>query len=177
MKPWHQSLEKILSQLMRNNPKLKLAVLGIGNELRGDDALGLVVLHRLRQAIPETNEVMLIDAGSMPENFIFPLRNFAPHLIVIIDAANMGELPGTIALIEANQISGARFSTHGIPLDFLIAYLEMEIGCSTIVLGVQPKTMFFTAPLSDEVHQAVETLVMKLVVLISKLDICQETIH
>lgn len=177
MKSWNESLEETLSQLQRSNPKIRLAIIGVGNELRGDDALGLAVVHRLQQEFPVVDEVLLIDAGAMPENFICPLRNFAPHLILIIDAADMGKLPGTIALIQANQISNARFSTHGIPFDFLIAYLELEIGCSTAILGVQPTTMFFTAPLSTVVHEAVEKLVNNLVAMISKLEICQETTH
>lgn len=79
---------------------MRNAVVGIGNELRGDDALGCEVARRLLPIAQDHPDWLIIDAGPVPENFSGVLRRFAPQRIFLVDAALMGEPPGAIRLID-----------------------------------------------------------------------------
>jgi hydrogenase 3 maturation protease len=82
---------------------LRIAILGIGNELNGDDAAGLwcarsfAALARCGERFGNKERVLIIEAGPSPESFGGPLRRFAPDLVLLVDAAEMGERLGTIA--------------------------------------------------------------------------------
>ena len=56
----------------------RVAILGVGNEMKGDDGAGVRVVRELSQRMPATPGVLLVDAGQAPENFTGPLRRFRP---------------------------------------------------------------------------------------------------
>ncbi|MBN2303967.1 MAG: hydrogenase 3 maturation endopeptidase HyCI, partial [Anaerolineae bacterium] len=93
---WPQQLQTALTQAAQtqNNPQPRVALVGIGHELNGDDAAGLAVVRALLPLAEGRDRVSLIDAGPAPENCTGPLRAFAPDLVLLIDAAQMGEEPG-----------------------------------------------------------------------------------
>ena len=71
----------------------RVAILGVGNESNGDDGAGVRVVRELAARMPATPGVLLIDAGTAPENFTGPLRRFRPELVIEIDAAHLGAAP------------------------------------------------------------------------------------
>src|SRR6187455_3189676 len=93
--PWQMSLQQWTA---RQNRPPRVAVLGIGNSLRSDDAAGILVARRLAQSrlTRDFDSILVVDAGPAPENTTAGLRRFAPELVLLIDAAEMGELPGMI---------------------------------------------------------------------------------
>jgi hydrogenase 3 maturation protease len=159
VKRWKAKLRENLNRLGQSNGRPRVAILGVGQELRGDDALGLVAVRRMAQALPNPAELLLIEAGPVPENFCDPLVRFQPDLVLVIDAASMGQAPGTIAWIEAHQAGGCGFSTHSLPLELWLAYLAAEAGCETAILGIQPLDLALGAPLSRVASRAVTALV------------------
>jgi hydrogenase 3 maturation protease len=140
-----------------------VALVGIGNELRGDDAAGVLVARRLyrqlsRQiAIPKN--LLIIDAGTAPENCTGAVRRFAPGQVVLVDAMDWGGEPGGILWADGSDTRGWSGSTHTLPLSVLAAYLEAELGCVVTIAGIQPACLDFTAPLSSAVDRAVDELV------------------
>src|ERR1051325_6034884 len=88
----------------------------------------------------DTTHVLIIEAGHAPENTTGELRKFAPDLVLIIDAADMGESPGTIQWIPEESIDGMSASTHSLPLSMLARYLRLEINCTVVLLGIQPNS-------------------------------------
>ena len=86
---WHDSLARTLKQLRRLNRPPRLAVVGIGHELRGDDAAGVRVARALQSRFPTSDALVAIDAGSAPENHTGALRRFKPDLVLLIDAAQI----------------------------------------------------------------------------------------
>lgn len=114
--------------------------MGVGNPLCADDAAGMLFAERVR-AEAEKAGALVMAASTAPENFTGPLRSFRPDALYIVDAADMGERPGTAAVIPEEAIRGTPFSTHMLPLSFLIAYLRAEIGCRMRVIGVQPASV------------------------------------
>lgn len=69
----------------------RLAILGIGNELRGDDGLGVVATRRLKLALGKLAHVDIIVAGNCPENFTGRVGRLSPSHILLIDAVDWGE--------------------------------------------------------------------------------------
>jgi hydrogenase 3 maturation protease len=116
----------------------RVAVLGIGNELNGDDGAGVRVVRELAARLPATPGVLLIDGGVAPENFTGPLRRFQPDLVIEIDAAHLGETPGTTQVVDWREADGLSASTHTLPPSVLGHYLVSELGCEVRLIGIQP---------------------------------------
>lgn len=131
-----------------------MAIIGIGAELKGDDAVGVLAARRLKNNLTSADNFLVLEGGTLPENITSPLRRFAPELLILIDAADFGGVPGEIKWIDARQIGGASFSTHSMPLSLLADYLTNEIGCAVMILGIQPKSLEFDVPLSSECERA-----------------------
>lgn len=132
--------------------------MGVGNEQRGDDVAGVLVARALSHS-QISEDVVVIEAGLAPENATAALRRFAPDLVLLVDAAEMGEAPGTVRWVEAAEIEGMSASTHTLPLSMLADYLRLELGCEVVLLGIQPASMEYGVPVSDEVSRAVEQIV------------------
>ena len=155
---WANSLRQTLNRLSEERP-LRLALLGIGHELRGDDAAGLAVAAGLR---PFANDDFLaIEAGHAPENHTSSLRRFAPTLVLLVDAAQMNEAPGAIRWLNPQTITGISASSHTMPLHMLARFLQAELGCEVAFIGIQPADTTLGAPLSPEVKTAVATIIQR----------------
>ena len=138
----------------------RVALLGIGNELNGDDAAGVLVIRRLQGRLKENGsmrrEVLALEGATAPENFTGLLRRFQPDLIIMIDAAHLDEQPGACAWLDWQTIDGYSASTHGLPPSVLVKYLSSEIHCRIGLIGIQPEHMEFDLPVSKPVEAAVE---------------------
>ena len=117
----------------------KVVVLGIGNELRYGDHLGILAAREIEK-LDISKRYQIFSAGTTPENFTGAIRGSFPSHVVLIDAADMGKAPGTIEIIDESGLSSIPLSTHNIPLSFLVSYLTQEINCKVVVLGIQPET-------------------------------------
>lgn len=138
-------------------PTNSVALVGIGNPLKGDDAAGLVVIHSL-QDLDLSDNLYRIDSGAVPENCSGVLRKIQPALVIFIDAADMGMEPGDIALFDLEQIEQVSGITHSLPFGILCQYIKAEIDCEVWVLGIQPVQNELLAPLSDTVAESVNTI-------------------
>lgn len=136
----------------------RVAILGVGNELNGDDAAGVCVVRELSARLPATPGVLLIDGGTAPENYTGPLRRFRPDLVLEVDAAEQNEVPGTTAWLDWRDADGLSASTHTLPPSVLAKYLVAELGCQVALLGIQPANLEMGQPLSPDVARAVTRL-------------------
>lgn len=155
---------------------LRIAIVGIGNDLNGDDAAGVLVARALRGAqdpeqvellelfaaagdalppLPGKERLLVIDAGPSPESFTGPLRRFAPDVVILIDAAQLGEEPGELRVFDWREAQGLSASTHTMPPSMLAEFLTAEIGCRVALIGIQAKSLEMDAPVSEEVKRAV----------------------
>lgn len=153
---WQDSLRQKLANLKHRS---RLAVVGVGNELYGDDAAGVAAARRLQTLLGGRKDILVVDAGSVPENCTGTLRRFKPDAILLIDAAQMNADPGAIRCLCWQDVVGLQTSTHTFPLHMLAQYLSDELGCSTFLIGIQPESAGLDAPLSSSVRAAVDTLV------------------
>jgi hydrogenase 3 maturation protease len=160
MESWQQRLAAVFAE----SPKI--AIVGIGNDLKADDGVGPFIIDQLPKDVPP--HIDLINASTVPENFISHLIATTPSLILLIDAAIMGSDPGTIRLIDKSNIGGVAFSSHQLPLTFFIEYLESNITTTILILGIQPYTDEFIHPLSPPVQKAAQTIIEVLTQLFSQ---------
>src|SRR5512142_2231350 len=119
------SLSLHLQQLRSNGKAPRVAVVGIGNSLRCDDAAGMRVAHLLseHECAADKDRVLIVEAGHAPENHTAELRGFGPDVILLVDAADMGKEPGAVEWISEDDIDGMSASTHSLPLSMLALYL------------------------------------------------------
>ncbi len=137
----------------------KIAVLGMGNDLRTDDGLGLFIIDHLKISDPR---IMIENVGSVPEGFAKNLASFGAERVIMVDAADMLKPPGHIELITKDRIGGITISTHRMPLSFLMMYLEQETGGKTLLIGIQPKSIQFGEGLTPEIQDVVDKTIVSL---------------
>lgn len=125
----------------------RLAVAGVGDELSLPDRLGMAAARAIEQRGISGVQVFL--AGTVPESITAPLRRFRPEHILFLDAADMGARPGTIAIIEPNQVRASLVSTHVLPLTVVMEYAWRETGAGVSLLGIQPDLTGPDRDLSD----------------------------
>ncbi len=124
-------------------------LVGVGNDLRGDDAFGPLLARALARAGRPA-----IDAGPAPESFTGPILRHAPEVILFADAAEMGAAPGTLRLLPAEALGEAGGSTHDPSLRLLLAFLGAQAEFSAWVLAAQPAGREFGAAVSAEMREA-----------------------
>ena len=151
MNPWQQKLTAALRKSRR------VAILGVGNDFKADDGVGPYIVKHLEGRVPDSVE--LIDASTVPENFLGHLCETHPSLVLVVDATLMKAHPGTIRLIDKDSIHGVAFSTHQLPLTFFIEYLTSQIQTTILILGIQPLTDEFSLPLSPIVQAAADRII------------------
>jgi hydrogenase 3 maturation protease len=134
----------------------KLAILGVGSSLKGDDAAGSEIAGRFINEYSEecSQRLRVYSCSTAPENYTGAIKEFRPDHVMIIDAANASQEPGSVFLIDPEKISEVSFSTHTLPLKFLIDYIKSETGCNVTVIGIQPLDVTFGAPMSLKVRKA-----------------------
>ena len=88
-----------------------IVFVGLGNDYMGDDAAGLVFYDRLRESpLFELSHFVL--ARTNPENHLEEILSYSPKLIVFMDAARFGGLPGDMKWLEPKQVKEVKISTH-----------------------------------------------------------------
>ncbi len=164
------SLEKAI------NNAHKICFLGVGNEKKGDDAAGPLTLTMISSRLKKRKfrHVLLINGGETPENFSADIRKFQPTLTIIIDTCLSGKKPGTIYLVNPEQILFDDISTHRLPLSMFTRFLEQTIPTRVIIIGIEPKRLTFGDDISPEINKAVETLVSSIVEILNRWDKLKE---
>jgi len=132
-----------------------VVVVGVGSEMRGDDAAGVEVVRRLRKVLKSPN-VFLIEGGVAPENFTSKIRRFQPSHVIFIDATDFGAEPGEVVLAEPEAITGESISTHTMSLSILAKYLREQMGAKIALLGIQPARAQMGSEMSGAVKDSVK---------------------
>ncbi len=130
---------------------MKVVILGVGNELRGDDGIGVFLAGELEKELRNPEGIMIIKT-QVPENFITPIMEFRPGKIIILDSADFKEKPGSFRVIKENEILQFLISTHNMPLTVFLKALE-KLKAEKILIGIQPKNLNFGEGLSREVRE------------------------
>lgn len=102
----------------------KLIIWGIGNPLRNDDGLGPVFADNLANLINNPNnnpnnqlseKIVIINAGSVPENFTGKIKQEVPSHIIIVDAFIQANNTNT----NNNNNSNNNYSDNGTHINYI----------------------------------------------------------
>jgi len=146
-------------QTLRDELKGKIVLLGVGNRIRGDDAAGPELIEILKKRPPDIRkEIFLFDGEEVPENYLIPIANLKPNLVIIVDVVDFGSRPGAVKLFPIQQIPQGSVSTHRLSLRFLGSYLEKKTQAKIYLLGIQPKSIKLGEKLSLEVKKTLSDL-------------------
>jgi hydrogenase 3 maturation protease len=142
--------ENIFNDILKG----KIVIIGIGNDLRGDDGLGSELVRELSGKV----DAVCINAGNAPENYLEKIVRIKPDTVLIIDAVDMGSEPGKYKIFKKSDIVSSGFTTHDLSPTLFIEYLEKETGCDIYMLGIQPKDVSFGADMSDAIKETLKKL-------------------
>jgi hydrogenase maturation protease len=136
---------------------VRISIMGVGNESRGDDAVGLVVARRLQHHAPAGVTVQEVHG----EGISLLHRWQGADAVILIDASYSGAVPGTIHRLEplAQPLPNGLFpcSTHafGIVEAIELARVLQQLPPYLMVYGIEAKQFDIGSELSPEVLQAV----------------------
>ena len=137
----------------------RVCLVGLGNEHRGDDGLGMRLARRWLEVGADGPAVLL--AGMSPERHLAFLTDGGFDHVLFLDAVAFGGEPGSVVLLDARAME-ARFpqvSTHRLSLGLLAGWIEQNGHTTVHLLGVQPVSLKPGAALSIPVQAALELLV------------------
>jgi hydrogenase maturation protease len=141
-------------------------VIGVGNEQRGDDGIGLLVARRLRAS--NLPGVTVLESSGEGAALMEAWKG--ARRIFLVDAVCSGLAPGTVRRFAAHDRPlparpFAHTSTHAFGL---VEALELaralgQLPPQVIVYGIEGGTFAPGAPLSPEVAQAAEKVARQIV--------------
>lgn len=134
-------------------------IVGIGNTLKGDDGAGPLLCQQLKGRV----SAELIDAGTVPENYIQPIIRKAPQNLLIIDAIDFGAVPGTIKIFRPEQLDPSVFSTHTLSPKLFVDMVCQDIKVDVYFVGIQPAQVKLGQAISPQISQAVKSLTRALI--------------
>jgi hydrogenase maturation protease len=132
-------------------------VLGLGNLLLGDDAVGLCLLEELRNR-DEVYRAEFVDGGTQGLALLGYLSG--RHSVLVLDAVGLGRPPGTVHVLRGDEVKhlrARRASTahEGNALELLEAlHLLEEAAPDVTVIGIEPAHVATGIGLSRPVEAA-----------------------
>lgn len=145
--------------------KFKAVVIGVGNEFRGDDGVGIYVAKKLQEMRIQGLKVMKGQDGS---NLMDLWQG--SDVAILIDAVASGNEPGSIFRYDTRTepIPSDFFhisSTHSLSVD---GYIELsksldEYPPTLIVYGIEGKTFESTNEKSLEVEEAAYKVIVQVI--------------
>ncbi len=137
----------------------RTAVIGVGNDLMGDDAIGPHIVRELikRKVLPE--EVLLIDEGRGGMRLVHHIKDI--DRVIIIDAADIGKDPGEYVVFRPEEVESIKdLSGTNIHEWDLLKMLELskmlgECPEEVLILAIQPKDLKLGEEISTELLERV----------------------
>jgi len=141
------NIEELFLELKKHASRDGIVIVGVGNPLRGDDGVGVLIAQRLKRRSFARNVVV---AGANPENFVSHIASKNPKVVIFVDAVSADLEPGSVVfapLPEAERKYGI-FSTHNIPLSLILRLIGDVKG---YILGIQAAN----TQIGDKMHSNV----------------------
>ena len=145
---------------MSDNAPFKIALLGLGNLMRTDDAVGMLTLQTLAGSNLLPPEVRVIEGGTLGLDLLDSLRGIS-HLLVL-DAVDTGAAPGTLKRFEGQEVDDLPVSksVHLLGFSDLMGALRLidAAPAEVVLLGVQPASTDWGTVLTSAVKTAQQAL-------------------
>jgi len=147
------------------NNRQKILVIGIGNEYRGDDRMGLVIAREIREK--HDPSVMVTEESGDGAALMEAWQGY--EMVVLVDAVSSGAKPGTIVKIDARkEIVPARFfqySTHafGIAEAIELARTMNMLPPNIMIYGIEGASFNAGTEISEGVKESGKQVVEQIV--------------
>lgn len=142
----------------------KITVVGIGNEFRGDDAAGLIVIRRLKEK-PQ-NGVDFLEQSGEATALMETMNQAGP--VILVDAVQSGATPGTLHRYDASKQSMPaqflRCSTHNFSVHDAIEMARAldKLPPQLMVYGIEGSQFESGAELSPQVQASIVKVVQQI---------------
>ena len=147
---------------------MKIAIMGFGNPVRSDDAIGIYVIEQLHEIFAKDEGVNIFDMGTSAFEVLFELKGH--QKIILVDAViNTGEPIGTLYKVPVEEVLRApqddpMVFLHGIKWDQALSYakkiLKDEYPDDISVYLIAVDNTKLEVDLSEEVKKAGDKVVM-----------------
>ena len=118
---YHDLTENLSSKI---DKKSRIALVGIGNEMRHDDFVGMFIIQELKKKGLQKDNILLVAAGDSASSYIVELNDWKPDYIIMIDAVDAKKPVGTVCLLEKDQLHSHSVDSHSnakiLLLDFVL---------------------------------------------------------
>jgi len=139
----------------------RIAVVGLGNEYRGDDAAGIAFARMLKGRVKMGGKLVVIEAGMNLIANLKEIEECRPSRVLIVDAADLRINDGW-RLISESEIVERGISTHENNVAMCTRYLNAVLPQLDIMfVGIQFQDLNMTESLelSPKVSDSVRDLV------------------
>jgi len=145
----------------------KIGIIGIGNLLRKDDGVGIVLLELLVKRKKEfPKNIEFIDGGTGGMNLLHLLARF--DTVLLIDAVDFKGRPGETRVFSLKDIQSQKkpviMSTHDSDFFNLLRLSQelKELPETLVIFGVHPRDVSHGMGLSKEIETVLDDLNLKL---------------
>ena len=153
------------SKNLNENNLRKTLLVGVGNEYRSDDGVGLLVVRLIRgKNLPS---VIVKEESGEGAALMESWQGF--QNVIIVDAVSSGAIPGTIFRIDANKetvsIKFFHYSTHAFSVAEAVELARTMnfLPSKLIVYGIEGNNFFAGTAISLFVQQAADKIIKQIV--------------
>jgi hydrogenase maturation protease len=143
--------------------KKKIGIIGLGNPLRRDDVIGLLLLQYLQQNKKKLSETIdIIDGGTSGLNLL-PLLE-AYETVLLLDAVDFQGTPGELKKFTIDDIKNQKISsflsTHEPDILTVFSLLKTlnKAPQHLVIFGIQPKDISYGTTPSQEITRVLPQL-------------------
>jgi len=107
---------------------MKTAIMGFGNPVRSDDAIGIYVIEQLKEKLPDSEDISIFDMGTAAFEVLFGLKGH-DKIILVDGVLNSNEPVGTLFKVPAEEVMKAPQDDplvflHGMKWDQALSYTK-----------------------------------------------------
>lgn len=147
--------------MRRSLSSSKTVVLGVGNTIFSDDGVGVHAARLLKKDARLPADVTVLDGGTLGLELLAYVCDATR--VLFLDAVNIGETPGTLSCMTADELLGisSGSNVHQLGVVDLIAAMMLvsDAPREIIVLGVQPANTDWGTELSPPIQAVLQPLV------------------
>lgn len=141
--------ENLLAPCLVGPPTLA----AMGDRSAGDDGAGPMLVDLLAGKV----SLVLLDCGSYPQNFLSVIARTCPDVVLLVDAAELGLLPGRVQVLDRAAVADWG-GCHGFPVGLLMEQIGALSQAPVFLLGIQIGRLAQGGGLHSAVEETVRDL-------------------
>ncbi|EHD20794.1 MULTISPECIES: HyaD/HybD family hydrogenase maturation endopeptidase [Brenneria] len=145
---------------------MNILVLGIGNLLLSDEAVGVRIIEALERRYRFSPQIDILDGGTSGMELMEAMAG-RDHLIVA-DAVLSGQAPGEVAVLRDDEVPALftrKISPHQLGLSDVLMALRLtgEFPQKLTLVGVEPESLEVNIGLTATVTRALEPALQQII--------------